>query len=178
MVASISAPVSAMPAFASWKKPASANEYTAHKKSAAFYCAERMSAGCPRMRRGGGGGSYAARSLFASGAMAAKRGNGIGNGINVRRALETRQFNKNSLLVGSRTVMNLGSACSLILQPPCDPDACASCGEPVTLCINDKPFFCNYYIDPVGDLFGRSQCGELNYTHYMRPLCSMAAAQK
>ena len=29
------------------------------------------------------------------------------------------------------------------------------------------PFYYNYQIDPLGSLFGLSQCGELNYTEYM-----------
>ena len=166
---SLSAPISALPTFASWKKPVSANEYTARKKGATYFCAERASANCPRRLRGGGsgGGSYAERNWFATGAANVGR-------KNVRKALETWQANKTSVRIGARTAMDLGSACSLILQPPCDPEACASCSVPVTLCVNDKPFFCNYYIDPVGDLFGRSQCGELNYTHYMRPAAAAA----
>jgi len=32
-----------------------------------------------------------------------------------------------------------------------------------------KPFYQYYTIDPKGQLFGNSQCGELNYTKYMEP---------
>ena len=32
-----------------------------------------------------------------------------------------------------------------------------------------KPFYQNYILDPKGKLFGNSQCGELNFTHYMEP---------
>jgi hypothetical protein len=33
--------------------------------------------------------------------------------------------------------------------------------------LNEIPFYINYTIDPYGQLFGNSQCGELNYTKYM-----------
>jgi hypothetical protein len=32
---------------------------------------------------------------------------------------------------------------------------------------NPIPFYQLFYIDPCGELFGNSQCGELNYTSYM-----------
>ena len=32
-----------------------------------------------------------------------------------------------------------------------------------------QPFYQYYTIDPKGELFGNSQCGELNYTRYMEP---------
>jgi hypothetical protein len=32
-----------------------------------------------------------------------------------------------------------------------------------------KPFYQYYTIDPKGELFGNSQCGELNFTKYMEP---------
>jgi hypothetical protein len=33
----------------------------------------------------------------------------------------------------------------------------------------NQPFYKYYTIDPNGQLFGRSQCGELNYFNYMQP---------
>lgn len=32
-----------------------------------------------------------------------------------------------------------------------------------------KPFYQYYVIDPKGQLFGKSQCGELNFVRYMEP---------
>jgi hypothetical protein len=33
--------------------------------------------------------------------------------------------------------------------------------------LGSVPFYFKYQTDPIGELFGKSQCGELNYVHYM-----------
>jgi hypothetical protein len=40
---------------------------------------------------------------------------------------------------------------------------------PATINSTNTPFYNYYSIDPIGQLFGRSQCGELNYVNYMQP---------
>lgn len=49
---------------------------------------------------------------------------------------------------------------------PIDGEICKT-DVPVTINPNDtNPFYYSNTIDPVGALFGNSQCGELNYTQY------------
>ena len=39
---------------------------------------------------------------------------------------------------------------------------------PINVATATKPFYFTNTIDPLGQLFGNTQWGELNYTHYMR----------
>jgi hypothetical protein len=49
-------------------------------------------------------------------------------------------------------------------------DECSKCALPcpINVASATAPFYFTNTIDPLGELFGNSQCGELNYTHYMR----------
>jgi len=92
----------------------------------------------------------------------------------------TLHVNKSNLIIGQYTKSNLNNICTVqtinpSLNPapcgtgtnsiPCDP--CQN-NTPVTIdSSSSKPFYQLYQIDPLGELFGQTQCGELNYTHYM-----------
>jgi hypothetical protein len=91
-------------------------------------------------------------------------------------------FNKLDLIVNLYSKMNLKSACTMINGFPCvDPElsdvscsgstvpACCSnaCNGPKTIDNTDKAFNWYHTIDPVGNLFGKTQCGIQNYTDYL-----------
>ena len=87
-------------------------------------------------------------------------------------------FNKSNLIIGQYTKLNLDSICTISYLPPydaeqtnqCDSQHCNSCPNYAPIIIDthtDIPFYEKYIIDPIGQLFGSSQCGELNYTKYM-----------
>ena len=72
-----------------------------------------------------------------------------------------KQINPSNLIYNLYSVENLTGVNSVGINPT---------GTPATK-INPtlKPFYQYYTIDPNGQLFGNSQCGELNYVNYMRP---------
>jgi len=69
--------------------------------------------------------------------------------------------------------MNLTDVCCVQeIDPTVNPTPCTltSCNNCPNISIDTNvsyPFYFKYQIDPRGELFGKSQCGELNYTHYM-----------
>lgn len=77
--------------------------------------------------------------------------------------------NKSNLIAGQYTKMDLQDVCDITtFSSTIDPsendciDRCTSVQlDPSVI------FYENYVVDPCGQLFGNSQCGELNYTHYM-----------
>lgn len=77
--------------------------------------------------------------------------------------------NKSNLIAGQYSKMDLQDVCDITtFSATIDPsendciDGCTSVQlDPSVI------FYENYVIDPCGQLFGKSQCGELNYTHYM-----------
>lgn len=87
--------------------------------------------------------------------------------------------NKSNLIIGQYTKQNLKDICTVsnivptIQPPPCGSEfyPCDPCNpnEPIEIqpSTATNPFYFSYQIDPLGQLFGKSQCGELNYTHYM-----------
>lgn len=83
--------------------------------------------------------------------------------------------NKSNLIAGQYTKENLKDICTISnLSPYSKPAPCGS-DAPCEPCQNNSPviidltktFYQEHMIDPLGELFGKSQCGELNYTHYM-----------
>jgi hypothetical protein len=86
--------------------------------------------------------------------------------------------NKSNLIIGQYTKTDLSNICTVSnLSPYSKPAPCSS-DDPCNPCQNNtavvidptsaNPFYYTCQIDPLGELFGKSQCGELNYTHYMR----------
>lgn len=86
--------------------------------------------------------------------------------------------NKSNLIIGQYTKTDLSNICTVSnLSPYSKPAPCSS-DDPCNPCQNNTdvviepasaiiPFYYTCQIDPLGELFGKSQCGELNYTHYM-----------
>jgi len=67
-------------------------------------------------------------------------------------------FNKANLAINLLTKLDLDKVC--VIQNNITKEC------PTTIAINEIPYL-NYLIDPSGQLFGNSNCGILNYTHYM-----------
>lgn len=76
--------------------------------------------------------------------------------------------NKSNLIIGQYSKLNLDGVCTVSVVSKTNRDIneydCDS--TPVQL-DPSVIFYENYLIDPLGQLFGKSQCGELNYTRYM-----------
>ncbi len=83
--------------------------------------------------------------------------------------------NKTNLIVGQYSKLNLSDVCTAselfpYLKPsPCSLNApCNPCQNNANVVLDlNQPFYNKYQIDPLGELFGKTQCGELNYTRYM-----------
>ena len=73
--------------------------------------------------------------------------------------------NKSNLIMGQYSKLNLKDVCVAAEGPPLN-----ECNNtPVEINPNaQNPFYWNATIDPVGELFGRIQCGQLNYAHHMQ----------
>ena len=83
--------------------------------------------------------------------------------------------NKSNLIVGQYTKLNLYDVCTVSNGPPpsihCEFNNCNPCQNSGNIVIIDpnstNPFYYDYTIDPLGELFGKTSCGILNYTNYM-----------
>jgi hypothetical protein len=102
------------------------------------------------------------------------------NTFNLGFRLQTRNIlrdNKKNLIIGQYSKSNLDGVCTVIATnpcinigscPPCEPNLPLLDKDPCPINPNsDTPFYLDHTIDPLGELFGNSQCGELNYTYYM-----------
>lgn len=91
----------------------------------------------------------------------------------------TLPVNKTNLIVSQYSKLDLNGVCtvsplSTFTQTidPCGSQPCDGCQDPSNPVIIPNPpasdlFYEKYIIDPFGQLFGKTQCGELNYTHYI-----------
>ena len=87
------------------------------------------------------------------------------------------KLNKSNLIVGQYTKLNLSDVCTVSNgPPPANPcefnNNCNPCqnSEDITIDASDTntiPFYVDYTIDPLGELFGKTYCGILNYPKYM-----------
>ena len=79
--------------------------------------------------------------------------------------------NLGNLIMGQYSKMNLTDVCTVIPTTPCTIiDDCEPCimKYPVSVPpLEDIPFYYSNTIDPVGSLFGKTQCGEKNSARYM-----------
>ena len=88
--------------------------------------------------------------------------------------LNSLHNNKSNLIISQYTKENLNNVCTvshITLSVPCsNSDPCDPCQNNVPVIIDPlnatTTFYNDYIIDPLGQLFGKSQCGELNYTNY------------
>ena len=83
-------------------------------------------------------------------------------------------INKNNLIFGQYSKSNLYNVCTVSKGPPpsipCGFNNCNPCQNSNNVIIDPNsttPFYFNYTIDPLGELFGKTSCGILNYTNYM-----------
>jgi hypothetical protein len=84
-------------------------------------------------------------------------------------------INKSNLIISQYTKENLNNICTVQpLIPYKNPslcgveNSCLPCQNNNSVIINPSDvFYEKYQIDPLGELFGNTQCGELNYTQYM-----------
>ena len=91
--------------------------------------------------------------------------------------LNSLHNNKSNLIISQYTKENLKNVCTVSpLNPYTAPSYCSN-SNPCNPCQNNgaviidplnatTTFYNEYNIDPLGQLFGNSQCGELNYTAY------------
>lgn len=103
--------------------------------------------------------------------------------LNAANRCNILPFNKSDLIVNLYSKMNLKDACTMINGFPCidpglsdvscsdstNPKCCSNaCSSPKIITPGStNPFNWNNTIDPLGNLFGNSQCGIQNYTQYM-----------
>ena len=86
--------------------------------------------------------------------------------------------NKSNLIASQYTKENLTNVCTVspinpyIAPAPCtNCDPCQNNGVVIIDPLNSTTTFYNEYsTDPLGELFGKTQCGELNYTEYMNSI--------
>jgi hypothetical protein len=78
-------------------------------------------------------------------------------------------YKKADLISGLYSKMDLKDVCTVTNNTPCsDIYSCDSCYYPTVINSNaTTPFYLSNTIDPVGSLFGNSQCGINNYTNFL-----------
>jgi hypothetical protein len=160
------APISGKPAFGTLKENLFQSDYLNRKKAKFAYC--RTPSYCNKLKLAN---SYDLVNSYNLGLYS--------------RNLETCNIipiNKGNLIMGQYTKLNLKNVCTVSSGAPptkyCSYDnPCNPCQDNTGVVINpnaspateisSNPFYFNATIDPLGELFGASQCGELNYTQNM-----------
>ncbi len=161
------APIPAKPAFGTLKKNLYQSDYINRKKAKINYC--------------------------SASSLCNKRPNNYAliNNTNLGRYLYNLEIckiipiNKSNLIIGQYTKLNLTGVCTVstgtpptqpcgngIDELPCNPcqtstDVIIDPDGSSSSVVSGIPFYWYATIDPLGELFGSSQCGELNYTHHM-----------
>ena len=153
--------ISAKPTFGTLRENLYQSDYINRKKGIITYCKSRSA--CQRIKVAP---SYNIRNSFNIGLYDLKLKN---NNI--------YPVNKSNLIIGQYTKSNLNNVCTISNIFPYSKPAPCSYDNPCNPCQNNNsviidpasttPFYETNMIDPLGELFGKSQCGELNYTHYM-----------
>jgi hypothetical protein len=146
----------AKPTFGNLRESLYQSEYINKKKGKITYCENRRP--CARLQNAD---SYDEINVFNSGLYAYRL-----------RSCPIIPCSKDNLVVGQYTKMNLKDVCVVIEAPPCsNPDTlCPACEDKDTFRIDlssTAPFYQNNTIDPQGELFGRTECGENNFSKYM-----------
>ena len=82
-------------------------------------------------------------------------------------------LNKSNVIAGLYSKMDLTNVCTLINGFPCNKiDSCSACKNAVSVdSSSTSPLNWSNTIDPVGELFGNTPCGILNFTNYMKFTC-------
>lgn len=153
-------PIPAKPTFGNLKEKISQSDYINRKKGKYIYCTTPSFCNKPIKSN-----SYAMINSFNLGRYA----------INVENN-NSIPVNRSNLIFGQYSKLDLNNVCTVSkgappnkycsVENPCNP-----CQNPGTVIIDTsvtaEPFYFGQTIDPLGELFGSSQCGELNYTKYM-----------
>jgi len=151
--------IPAKPAFGTLKQVVFQSDYLSRKKALRTVCTSQ--ANCGQIKN----------------AKSYKQVNEYNEGFRLKQARNCTilPFNKSNLIINLYSKMDLKYSCPLINGFPCincsdlmNPSCCINaCKGSKTIDNIDKPFNWFHTIDPVGDLFGKTQCGIENYTNYM-----------
>lgn len=155
--------ISAKPTFGTLRENLYQSDYINRKKGIITYC--KSSAYCQKINRAP---SYDRINSYNLGSytLALDKCNII-------------PVNKGNLIIGQYSKTNLADVCTVSSLIPYTAPAPCGYDNPCSPCQNNTPviidpsaspgtvFYQNYSIDPLGQLFGKTQCGELNYIHYM-----------
>ena len=145
--------IPAKPAFGTLKQVVFQSDYLERKKALRTVCTSQANCGQIKNAK-----SYKQVNEYKEGFR-----------LNQERNCTILPFNKSNLIVNLYSKMDLKYACPLINSFPCiNPASCIdACNGVKTIDHTDTPFNWFHTIDPVGDLFGKTQCGIENYTNYM-----------
>ena len=149
--------IPAKPTFGTLTQVVFQGDYLRNKKAKLAYCNNRNPVNCNKLVRSL---SYDQYNLYNTGRYL----NAFSRGCIL-------PFNKTDLIAGQYTRMNLKDVCTVINGNPCSLiDSCSACLNPAIIdpITATKPFYQTNTIDPVGALFGKTPCGTLNFTRYMR----------
>ena len=162
--------IPAKPAFGTLKEVIFQSEYLKNKKSKRSFCTSETK--CGRVTKAD---SYNHMNLYRQGFR-----------LNKLKSCNVLPFDKTNLIANLYSKMEMQHTCSFINGfttcvdseltyendscgniPECCKDACSG-SKTLTVGTNATlPFNFTNTIDPVGELFGKSQCGTYNFTHYM-----------
>jgi hypothetical protein len=154
--------ISAKPTFGTLQENLYQSDYINKKKGIITFC--RSPSICHRLKVTP---SYNSRYSF-----------NIGRNSLILDRCNVLRVNKSNLIISQYTKEDLNGVCTVSPLSPYIPPAPCGPDNPCTPCQNNNvvivdplnsasPFYNEYIIDPLGQLFGKSQCGELNYTDYM-----------
>lgn len=153
--------ISAKPTFGTLKPNLNQSDYINRKKGLITFC--KTPSYCGQLKASS---SYDIRNSFNIGRYT--------RGLDNSKILSA---NKSNLIIGQYSKFNVNNICTVsVIDPdyppaPCDSqNPCNPCQNPNSVQIDSsltEPFYQTKQIDPLGELFGRTQCGELNYTQYM-----------
>jgi hypothetical protein len=150
--------IPAKPTFGTLRQNTFQSDYITNKKSKLAYC--NAPDKCAKNSS-----SYNQMNLFSNGRRLSNKylaNNGL------------IPFNKSNLIAGLYSKMDLENVCTLINGFPCNniDTSCDACQTEVSINFaTDLPLIWTNTIDPVGALFGKTQCGIENFTDYMKFTC-------
>jgi hypothetical protein len=149
--------ISAKPTFGNTHTLAYQSDLTSRKKFQQFYCASSLP--CKKVTQTN---KYSDLYLFKSN--------------NIPSCCQKFPVSKTNLVAGQYTSLDLINVCTASKQIKTNPTIPFVCDTPVKMLVDPSTgvwnsgttaFYQNVSIDPNGELFGNTQCGELNYTEYM-----------
>ena len=149
-------PISGKPTFGTLTQVVYQGDYINNKKAKLVYCLNKDKTNCNKFAKAP---NYKEYNLYNKGRYLDALNKGC-----------ILPFNKTNLIAGQYSKMNLASVCTVISGYPCSQiDSCPECLNPtlINATTATEPFYQTNTIDPVGSLFGKTQCGINNFTRYM-----------